>query len=62
MIASISAPVLVAVGSEDDVGGRPGPLAEMMPNGEAFVIPGKDHMKATGDAAYKDAVLDFLAR
>ncbi len=62
MMASIRAPVLVAVGSDDDVGGRPEPLAAVIPNGEAFVIPGKDHMKATGDAAYKIAVLDFLKR
>ncbi len=62
MIASIVAPVLVAVGSEDDVGGKPEPVAAMMENGRAFVIPGKDHMRATGDAAYKNAVLDFLKR
>ena len=33
MIASIVAPVLVAVGSEDDVGGKPEPVAAMMENG-----------------------------
>jgi hypothetical protein len=33
-----------------------------MPKGEAFVIPGRDHMKAVGDRAHKAAVIDFLNR
>lgn len=59
-IRSIKTPVLVAVGAEDDIAGDPQALAELLPNGEAFVIPRRDHMRATGDKAFKQAVLDFL--
>jgi len=61
-IAKISMPVLVAVGSEDAVGGRPEPLAGLMPNGDALVIEGRDHMRSTGDPQFKAGVLDFFSR
>jgi hypothetical protein len=54
--------VLVAVGSDDKIAGSPGALASLIPLGEAFVVPGRDHMKAVGDRAHKAAVLDFLSR
>jgi pimeloyl-ACP methyl ester carboxylesterase len=59
-VGRITCPVLVAVGSEDDIGGRPEPLAAMMPRGEAFVIEGRDHMLSVGDRAFKERVLRFL--
>jgi pimeloyl-ACP methyl ester carboxylesterase len=59
-IATIAQPTLVAVGERDVIGGAPEPLAELLPNGQAFVIPGREHMKAVGDKAFKDAVLAFL--
>ena len=62
MVSSITVPTLVAVGSEDDVGGSAEQLAQMMPGAEAFVIDGLDHMKATGAESYKQAVLEFLGR
>jgi pimeloyl-ACP methyl ester carboxylesterase len=58
----IAVPVLVAVGSDDAVGGGAEALAELIPSAEAFVIPRRDHMKAVGDRRHKAAVLDFLAR
>lgn len=61
-IRKIVVPALVAVGSEDDVGGDPEPLAALMPQGEAFVIERRDHMRATGDAQFKKGVLAFLQR
>jgi pimeloyl-ACP methyl ester carboxylesterase len=61
-LAAIRAPVLVAVGSEDSIGGSAEGLAALIPGAEAFVIPGRDHMKAVGDRAHKAAVLDFLSR
>lgn len=61
-LGKISRPVLVAVGSEDVIGGSATALAELIPGAEAFVIEGRDHMKAVGDRAYKDAVLEFLSR
>ena len=61
-MATISCPVLVAVGSEDVIGGKAHDLAKLIPGAEAFVIEGRDHMKAVGDRSYKDAVTVFLGQ
>jgi pimeloyl-ACP methyl ester carboxylesterase len=61
-LAEIRCPVLVAVGSEDVIGGSAVDLAALIPGAEALVIEGRDHMKAVGDRRYKDGVLSFLAR
>ncbi|QQR34787.1 alpha/beta hydrolase [Devosia oryziradicis] len=61
-VRRINVPVLVAVGEADEMAGPPGPLAELLPEGEAFVIPKRDHMRATGDKAFKTAALEFLSR
>ena len=34
----------------------------LLPQGEAFTIPKRDHMRATGDSKFKAAALDFLGR
>lgn len=61
-IRAISVPVLVAVGSEDVVGGDAQTLADMLEQGEALVIERRDHMRATGDPQFKDGALAFLSR
>jgi pimeloyl-ACP methyl ester carboxylesterase len=61
-IARIHVPVLVAVGEADEMAGTAEGLARMLPDAEAFTIPRRDHMRATGDKEYKRAVLEFLAR
>lgn len=61
-VRSIGMPVLVANGAEDDMAGPPEPLATMLPQGEALVIPRRDHMRATGDPEFKRGTLAFLAR
>lgn len=61
-MATLTCPVLVAVGSEDVIGGSAEALAKIIPGAEAFVIEGRDHMKAVGDRSYKDAVIAFLAK
>ncbi|MHA6690267.1 alpha/beta fold hydrolase [Devosia sp. A449] len=61
-VRRIAVPVLVAVGEADVMAGAPEPLAELMPQAEAFVIPKRDHMRATGDKAFKTAALAFLSR
>jgi pimeloyl-ACP methyl ester carboxylesterase len=60
-IASLRAPVLVAVGTKDPVAGSPHELAALLPAGRGFDIPGRDHMLAVGDRAFKDEVTGFLA-
>lgn len=59
-VASIKAPVLVAVGGKDLVAGAPGPLAVLFPHGQALEIPNRDHMLAVGDKIFKNAVVEFL--
>ena len=60
-VRAISVPVLVATGAEDEMAGAPEPLAAMLPQGEAFIIPRRDHMRATGDKEFKRKALEFLA-
>ncbi len=60
--ATISCPVLIAVGTKDAIAGEPEPLAAIIPKGEALSIPDRDHMPAVGDKVFKAGVLDFLGR
>ena len=59
-VAAIKVPVLVAVGTEDEVAGPPEPLAALIPGAKVLRIPGRDHMLAVGDRVYKSGVLEFL--
>jgi pimeloyl-ACP methyl ester carboxylesterase len=59
-VAAIRIPALVAVGTKDVVAGAAQPLAQLMPQGRALAIAGRDHMLAVGDRTFKEAVLDFL--
>ena len=59
-VAQIACPVLVAVGDHDDIAGDPDALAALMPHAQVLHIPGRDHNRAVGDRAYKEAVLAFL--
>lgn len=61
-VRRIDVPVLVAVGEADEMAGPPQPLADLLPQGEAIVIPKRDHMRATGDKVFKAATLDFLGK
>ncbi len=61
-LGALDVPVLVAVGSNDVIGGSATGLADLIPGAEALVIEGRDHMKAVGDRSYKNGVLDFLER
>jgi len=58
--AAILAPVLVCVGTKDEIAGDPHELAGYFRNGRAVDIPGRDHNLAVGDKVYKQAVLAFL--
>ena len=60
--AAISVPVLIAVGTTDEVAGSAEALGEVIPGSEVLDIPGRDHMRAVGDKVYKSGVLDFLSR
>ena len=59
--ARLNLPVLVAVGTTDDVAGDAHALAALLPEAQVLDIVGRDHNRAVGDAAFKEAVLGFLA-
>jgi pimeloyl-ACP methyl ester carboxylesterase len=59
-VASIMAPVLVAVGTKDKVAGDAHELAVLIPGARALDIPDRDHMLAVGDKVFKAAAIDFL--
>jgi len=59
-LGGLSCPVLVAVGETDVVGGSGPDLARLIPGAQAFVIQGRDHMKAVGDRTFKEAIFAFL--
>ncbi len=58
-LSTIAAPVLVAVGDIDTIGGSAEELAQILPAGEALVLEGRDHMRATGDKKFKTGVVEF---
>ena len=58
--AEIRPPVLVAVGTKDQVAGSAQDLAALIPGARALDIPGRDHMLAVGDKVLKAGVIDFL--
>jgi pimeloyl-ACP methyl ester carboxylesterase len=60
--AGISVPVLIAVGTADEIAGSAEALGKIIPGSQVLDIPNRDHMRAVGDKVYKAAVLDFLSR
>jgi pimeloyl-ACP methyl ester carboxylesterase len=60
--AAISVPVLIAVGTADEVAGSAEALGKIIPGSEVLDIPNRDHMRAVGDKVYKAGVADFLSR
>ena len=59
---SISVPVLIAVGTADEVAGSAEQLGRIISGSEVLDIPNRDHMRAVGDKVYKEGVNDFLSR
>jgi len=59
-LARIRVPILIATGSEDVIAGSGPELAKLIPGAQLLEIMGRDHMKAVGDARFKQGVLDFL--
>ncbi len=59
-LRTLSMPVLIAVGSRDDIAGPAQPLAQHIPHARVVVLEGRDHMNAVGDKGHKAAVVDFL--
>jgi pimeloyl-ACP methyl ester carboxylesterase len=61
-LARITVPTLIATGSQDVIAGSAEELRRLIPGAQRLDIEGRDHMKAVGDARFKQGVLDFLTR
>jgi pimeloyl-ACP methyl ester carboxylesterase len=59
--AGIAVPVLIAVGTADEIAGSAAALAKIIPGAKVLDIPNRDHMRAVGDKVYKAGVLEFLS-
>jgi pimeloyl-ACP methyl ester carboxylesterase len=60
--AGIEVPVLIAVGTKDEIAGSAAALGKIIAGAKVLDIPNRDHMRAVGDKVYKTGVLDFLSR
>lgn len=60
--AAIQVPVLIAVGTSDEIAGSAQALGAIIPGAEVLDIPNRDHMRAVGDKVYKTGVIEFLSR
>jgi pimeloyl-ACP methyl ester carboxylesterase len=60
--AAIAVPVLIAVGTTDEIAGSADALGKIIPGSQVLNIPNRDHMRAVGDRVYKAGVLEFLSR
>jgi len=58
--AKIRVPVLIVVGTKDDIAGSGEELSELIPGSKYIALEGKDHMRTVGDTKFKQAVIDFL--
>ena len=60
--AGIQVPVLIAVGTADEIAGSAEKLGKIIPGSQVLDIPNRDHMRAVGDKVYKTGVTEFLSR
>jgi pimeloyl-ACP methyl ester carboxylesterase len=60
--AAITVPVLIAVGTVDEIAGSAAALGKIIRRSQVLDIPNRDHMRAVGDRVYKAGVLEFLSR
>ena len=61
-VARIALPVLIAVGTTDEIAGSAEGLGQIIAGSDVLDIPNRDHMRAVGDKVYKTGVVDFLSR
>ena len=61
-LTALLQPVLICIGTKDDVSGDARTLAALLPDAEVCDIPNRDHNRAVGDRVYREAVLAFLAK
>ncbi|MEG8099022.1 alpha/beta fold hydrolase [Candidatus Liberibacter brunswickensis] len=61
-LGRIDVPVLIAVGSKDDIAGSPQELMSFIPRSQYLNIYDRDHMLAVGDKQFKEGVVEFYSK
>ncbi|RPD36989.1 alpha/beta hydrolase [Candidatus Liberibacter solanacearum] len=61
-LSRIDVPVLIAVGSQDDIAGSPQELMSCIVGSQYLNIRNRDHMLAVGDIQFKQGVMEFYTR
>jgi pimeloyl-ACP methyl ester carboxylesterase len=61
-VAGINIPVLIAVGTSDEIAGSAELLGSLIAGAQRLDIPNRDHMRAVGDKVYKAGVLAYFAQ
>ena len=59
-LAAIKTPILIVVGSGDQIARGAPELVELIPTARLVTIPGRDHMSAVPAREFKQAALEFL--
>lgn len=59
-LSTIATPVLVAAGSNDELVGAPGPLADAIDGARSVVVPDCDHLETVDSSDFEEAVVAFL--
>ncbi|MCK9993721.1 MAG: hypothetical protein Dbin4_02241 [Alphaproteobacteria bacterium] len=59
-LSKIAVPVMVITGSDDDLSGKPEPLAALIPGAKAVTVEGASHHTIMGDPDFKQEVVKFL--
>ena len=60
-LGSITTPILVVVGDQDELAGGAAELIELIPSARLVTIPGRDHLSAVTAREFKRAALEFLS-
>ena len=60
-LSTIRMPVMIVVGTKDELVGSAEPLAGAIAGAELVRLEGRDHLNAPGDKLYKEAVAGFCA-
>ena len=58
--AQVRIPVLIVVGTNDNLIGDPKPLADMIPGSRLLMLEGRDHLNAPSDELYQASVVSFF--
>jgi len=60
LLKAVKTPLLLVVGSNDELVSGAEELVEMMPTAKLVIVPGRDHLGTVPAREFKEATLAFL--